>query len=81
MISEFLSRHGIIYRYDERMRIIEGHAIRPDFYLPEFDLYIEYWGMDTAAASWQELMDRSQEMFSCVGNNIGALIIRMLARR
>lgn len=22
-------------------------AIRPDFYLPEFDLYIEYWGMDT----------------------------------
>lgn len=22
-------------------------AVRPDFYLPEFDLYIEYWGMDT----------------------------------
>ena len=20
-------------------------SIRPDFYLPEFDLYIEYWGM------------------------------------
>jgi len=29
------------------MRIIEGYAIRPDFYLPEFDVYIEYWGMDT----------------------------------
>jgi hypothetical protein len=25
-----------------------GHAIRPAFYLPEFDIYIEYWGMDTA---------------------------------
>ncbi|MFH1038030.1 MAG: HEAT repeat domain-containing protein [PVC group bacterium] len=47
MIAEFLSRHGIAYRYDERMRIIEGYAIRPDFYLPEFDVYIEYWGMDT----------------------------------
>ncbi|MFH1340694.1 MAG: hypothetical protein ABIL01_05680, partial [Pseudomonadota bacterium] len=26
---------------------MEGYAIRPDFYLPEFDVYIEYWGMDT----------------------------------
>lgn len=46
-IAEFLGRHDIVYRYDERMRIIEGYAIRPDFYLPEFDVYIEYWGMDT----------------------------------
>jgi len=46
-IAEFLQRHGVAYRYDERMRIIDGYAIRPDFYLPEFDVYIEYWGMDT----------------------------------
>ena len=47
IIAEYLSWHSINYRYDERMRIIDGCAIRPDFYLPEFDLYIEYWGMDT----------------------------------
>ena len=46
-IAEFLGSHDITYRYDERMRIIEGYAVRPDFYLPEFDVYIEYWGMDT----------------------------------
>lgn len=46
-IADWLTRRGIAYRYDERMRIIEGYAVRPDFYLPEFDLYIEYWGMDT----------------------------------
>lgn len=46
-IAEFLHTHGIAYRYDERIRIIEGYAVRPDFYLPEFDVYIEYWGMDT----------------------------------
>ena len=46
-IAEYLSRHGITYRYDERIRIIDGYAIRPDFYLSEFDIYIEYWGMDT----------------------------------
>jgi len=46
-ISEWLANNKIKYRYDERYRIIDGYAIRPDFYLPEFDVYIEYWGMDT----------------------------------
>ena len=46
-IADWLAERGVAFRYDERMRIVEGYAIRPDFYLPEFDLYIEYWGMDT----------------------------------
>lgn len=47
-IADWLSNQGIAYRYDERYRILNGYAIRPDFYLPELDVYIEYWGMDTA---------------------------------
>jgi RNase P subunit RPR2 len=46
LIAEWLAVHGIAYRYDNRFRIIKGYAIRPDFYLPEYDLYIEYWGME-----------------------------------
>ncbi len=46
IITEFLARHSVPYRYDNRFRIIKGYAIRPDFYLPESDLYIEYWGME-----------------------------------
>jgi len=46
-IADWLDAHGIVYRYDERFRILDGYAIRPDFYLPELDVYIEYWGMDT----------------------------------
>ena len=46
-IAEWLVSHGIVYRYDARLRIIEGFQIRPDFYLPEYDVFIEYWGMDT----------------------------------
>jgi hypothetical protein len=46
-ITEWFASHGIVYRYDARLRIIEGFQIRPDFYLPEYDVYIEYWGMDT----------------------------------
>jgi hypothetical protein len=46
-IAEWLAANHITYRYDARLRLIEGFQIRPDFYLPEYDVYIEYWGMDT----------------------------------
>jgi hypothetical protein len=46
-IAEWLAARNIAYRYDARLRLIEGFQIRLDFYLPEYDVYIEYWGMDT----------------------------------
>ncbi|MBU4200372.1 MAG: HEAT repeat domain-containing protein [Verrucomicrobia bacterium] len=47
LIADWLSAHGIEYRYDDKFQIIQGFAVRPDFYLPRYDLYIEYWGLDT----------------------------------
>ena len=46
-IADWLTAHGVDYRYDDKFQIIQGFAIRPDFYLPRYDVYIEYWGMDT----------------------------------
>ena len=46
-ICEWLTAHGLAYRYDSKFRIISEFQIRPDFYLPELDVYIEYWGLDT----------------------------------
>lgn len=46
-IADFLASRRIAYVYDERYRVAGDVTIRPDFYLPEFDVYIEYWGMDT----------------------------------
>lgn len=46
-IADWLAAHDIACRYDDRLRILEGRQVRPDFYLPELDVYIEYWGMDT----------------------------------
>jgi HEAT repeats len=46
-IAEWLSAKGMAYRYDAKFRLIAEFQIRPDFYLPELDVYIEYWGMDT----------------------------------
>ena len=46
-IAEFLESEGIAFMYDERYRIAGDAVVRPDFYLPEFDVYIEYFGMNT----------------------------------
>ena len=47
IIADWLISHGLSYRYDAKFRLIAEFQIRPDFYLPELDVYIEYWGLDT----------------------------------
>ena len=64
----------IAYRYDERSRILEGYAIRPDFYLPEFDVYIEYWGMNTA--DYKIGMLKKQQLYQQEGKRLISLHFR-----
>lgn len=71
LICETLDAAGIRYRYDERFRILDGYAIRPDFYLPEFDLYIEYWGMDTA--DYKIGMLKKQQLYQQQGKKLISL--------
>ena len=68
MISDWLAAHGIAFRYDERFRILEGYAIRPDFYLPELDVYIEYWGLDTA--DYKIGMLKKQQLYQHEGKRL-----------
>ena len=71
LICEILAAENINYRYDERFRILNGYAIRPDFYLPEFDLYIEYWGMDTA--DYKIGMLKKQKLYQQQGKKLISL--------
>jgi hypothetical protein len=71
LIAEWLTTNNISYRYDERFRIMEGYAIRPDFYLPEFDIYIEYWGMDTA--DYKIGMLKKQKLYQQEGKRVISL--------
>lgn len=68
LIADWLSARGLAYRYDERFRILNGHAIRPDFYLPELDIYIEYWGMDTA--DYKIGMLKKQQLYQQEGKRL-----------
>ena len=68
MLADWFSAHHIAYRYDERYRILSGHAVRPDFYLPELDVYVEYWGMDTA--NYKIGMLKKQQLYQQEGKRL-----------
>lgn len=70
-IANWLAAHGLAYRYDGRLRILEGFQIRPDFYLPELDDYIEYWDKPNSPMDVQSFMapiltGLQQEKFWCL---------------
>ncbi len=49
-IANFLTLHGIKYEYETEYKFdtqtAEHRQYHPDFYLPEHDVYIEYFGID-----------------------------------
>ena len=77
-IGDWLSQRGIAYRYDERYLIARDVRIRPDFYLPEFDLSIEYWGMDTP--EYVANMEKKKFLYQRAGKKLISINWRELSR-
>jgi len=75
IVAEELAALSIAFRYDNRFRIIKGYAIRPDFYLPEFDLYIEYWGMEDNL-DYQLGMLEKKKLYQQAGKKLISLYAR-----
>jgi hypothetical protein len=67
-IADWLAGHGLAYRYDAKFRIIGEFQIRPDFYLPEMDVYIEYWGLDTP--QYKMSMYKKQALYQQEGKKL-----------
>ncbi len=67
-IAEWLTKHGLAYRYDSKYRIIAEFQIRPDFYLPELDVYIEYWGLNTP--QYKMSMYKKQTLYQQQGKRL-----------
>jgi len=67
-IAEWLAAHGIAYRYDAKFRIIAEFQVRPDFYLPGLDVYIEYWGLDTP--EYKMSMYKKQTLYQQEGKRL-----------
>lgn len=79
IVAEELTALGIAYRYDNRFRIIKGYAMRPDFYLPEYDLYVEYWGMEDNL-DYQIGMLEKRKLYQHAGEKLLSLYAREKAR-
>ena len=67
-IADWLTAHGLAYRYDAKFRIIAEFQIRPDFYLQELDVYIEYWGLDTP--QYKMSMYKKQTLYQQEGKRL-----------
>ncbi len=48
-IADYFSRNNIKYVYEKEARsrglIFSSKISNPDFYLPDYDVYVEYWGL------------------------------------
>ncbi len=76
-IAEWLGNAGLAYRHDDKFQIIQGYAVRPDFYLPQFDVYIEYWGLDTTDYKIGMLL--KQKLYQQAGKKLISLYPQDLA--
>lgn len=49
MIANYLFLHGVAYEYERNYSgdyETDGRAYQPDFYLPEYDIWLEHFGVD-----------------------------------
>jgi len=49
IIADYLTGHGVAYYYEATATanwfIFQTKISKPDFYLPQYNLFIEYWGL------------------------------------
>jgi hypothetical protein len=50
VIADYFTRHGIPYYYEAMATtndwfIFKSKISRPDFYFPQYNLFVEYWGL------------------------------------
>lgn len=65
VIADFLYTHRVDYRYEARATWADSATDKagytPDFYLPEYDTYIEHWGIDETGSVAPWFSQSSQE--------------------
>ena len=63
-IYNYLLLNGVKVRYEAVYKTPWGSIIRPDFYLPEYKVYIEYFGKDEGEdQKYDEIMRFKKELY------------------
>ena len=77
-IADYFSENKIRYVYEKEVRARSGRFSnyrigRPDFYLPDYDVYVEYWGLVDAEDNYtrkQYVRSMKRKMARYYENNI-----------
>jgi hypothetical protein len=71
-IADYFEKTNINYFYEQKpVFSFDFKKFRisfPDFYLPDYDVYIEYWGLVNADDGWTKARARDPHMESCLEN-------------
>ena len=63
-IADWFYRNGVRYVYEYPAFDSRGRRVGvPDFYLPDFDVYVEYWGLAGADRGYDKRMARKTERY------------------
>ena len=62
-ITEVLRKLGIKYRYEKSLKL-GGKVLHPDFFLPQYNIYIEYWGLADSDSEYRAVMRAKQRLYS-----------------
>ena len=64
VIADWLFTRGIRYVYEHPVFDSRGRRVGvPDFYLPDFRVYLEYWGLVGADKGYEKHMARKMERY------------------
>lgn len=82
IIADYFYRNKIRYQYEKAAIGDSGRRIsRPDFYLPDYDVYVEYWGMaDTEDSGDRKEYAKSMEWKMARYHENGIKVISIFPR-
>ena len=64
VIADWLFRRGIRYAYERPVFDPRGRRVAvPDFYLPDYGVYVEYWGLVGGDRGYEKRMARKTERY------------------
>ena len=69
-ISKFLEKEKISYEYEFPIAIVDDKKTKiwyPDFYLKEYQIVLEYFGMYEKDSEYRKIADRKKKIFKSCG--------------
>jgi len=73
IIADYFTKNNIRYEYEREVRGRKMRTVHPDFYLPDYNIYVEYWGLvdaDDEKVKTQYIRNMKRKMAQYHNNGI-----------